>query len=305
MRPAALMLVLLPHARSMLRRPLCCSASGGAIGGAALRSSRGLAVRAAAAAEPAEQRRFLIENKHNDVERIACADPVELGRGLLETEGLPHICIAGESNAGKSSLINHLLHKKGLARASSVAGKTRSVDLMRVNDRVVIADLPGLPSRDGQVTQVYENYWGPLIYDYMRRCDTLLAMVYVHDIRWRVSPLVRRFLEDVQKQGLPVLLALTKDDKIVSTLSRVGGPPARDAEHEARQRMMRRARRSLGFDGVHLHYSTNSDLPVARKARRRLLRYIESLVDAGDREACARLLESIADEKRETGGEMS
>ena len=68
---------------------------------------------------------------------------------------LPHICVAGESNSGKSSLLNHLLRKNNIARASSVAGKTRSVDLMTVNDGVVLADLPGLPSRDHQVERIW------------------------------------------------------------------------------------------------------------------------------------------------------
>jgi putative ribosome biogenesis GTPase RsgA len=68
---------------------------------------------------------------------------------------LPHICVAGESNSGKSSLLNHLLRKNNMARASSVAGKTRSVDLMTVNDGVVLADLPGLPSRDHQVERIW------------------------------------------------------------------------------------------------------------------------------------------------------
>ena len=66
----------------------------------------------------------------------------EVAQGVRETDDLPHIAVAGESNAGKSSLLNHLL-KKELAKASSVAGKTRSVDMMLVNDALVVTDLPG------------------------------------------------------------------------------------------------------------------------------------------------------------------
>ena len=301
MRHAFSMLVLLPHTRSMLRplaaarrRPPCLSLSGSS------RVSAGTAPAAAASAAPpapdgpSAARRFLIENKNNHVLRMECGNPAVLRQGLAETEGLPHVCIAGESNAGKSSLINHLLHKKGLARASSVAGKTRSVDLMVVNEQVVLADLPGLPSRDGQVTAIWEARWGPLVFDYIARCDELLAMLYVHDIRWPVSARVRTFLDEVRAHQLPVLLVLTKDDRILTELR---DPQDREAEHALRQRLMRRVRRSLGFDGVHLHYSTNSELPVARKARRRLLRYVESMVDAGDRARCAAMLDGIAKEK--------
>ena len=160
------------------------------------------------------QKKFLINNDRNDVDVLQCATPQMVGQGLLELGGLPHICVAGESNAGKSSMINHLLRKKNLARASSVAGKTRSVDMMRVNEQLVVTDLPGLPSRDHQVSHIWETTWEPLVFDYIRQCDELLAMVYVHDIRWKVSPRVRSFIRSVQETGLPVLLVLSKDDRL-------------------------------------------------------------------------------------------
>ena len=238
---------------------------------------------------------FLIENSHNDVSRLLCPTRQVLEQGMLETASLPHICIAGESNAGKSSLINHLLHKRSLAKASSVAGKTRSVDMMLVNDRIVVTDLPGLPSRDGQVTAMWETQWRPLVFEYLQRCDGLLAMLYVHDVRWKTSSLVREFLADVEELGLPVLLVLTKDDRLVNELR---APVEPGDEHALRQRLMQRIRRSLNFDGVHLHYSTNSELAASRKARRRLLRYIESMVELGSREECADMLSGIARSKQ-------
>ena len=128
---------------------------------------------------------FLIRNDRNAVDVLKCANKPMLAQGLLEVGDLPHICVAGESNAGKSSLLNHLLRKKNLARASSVAGKTRSVDLMLVNEKVVLADLPGLPSRDHQVEGIWEASWRPLVYQYLRECESLRAMVYVHDVRRR------------------------------------------------------------------------------------------------------------------------
>ena len=243
---------------------------------------------------------FLIANSGNDVSVLKCPTPAVLQQGLLETAGLPQICIAGESNAGKSSLINHLLRKKSLARASSVAGKTRSVDMLLVNERVVVTDLPGLPSRDHQVADIWEHSWRPLVFNYMRNCDSLLAMVYVHDVRWKVSNLVREFLREVRETtGLPVILALTKDDKLADEVR--DGRPLKDAEAyrqaeiALRQRLMGRIRKSLEFDGVHVHYSVNNDLPNSRRARRRLLRYVESIVEAGTREESEKLLRDIGD----------
>ena len=184
----------------MRRWPLCVLLSTASAHRLALPASRrvGAAPRAAltTSAEEAEPKTarggdsfhdgdFLIRNDRNAVDVLKCANKPMLAQGLLEVGDLPHICVAGESNAGKSSLLNHLLRKKNLARASSVAGKTRSVDLMLVNERVVLADLPGLPSRDHQVEGIWEASWRPLVYQYLRECESLRAMVYVHDVRRR------------------------------------------------------------------------------------------------------------------------
>lgn len=80
---------------------------------------------------------FLIRNtKDNDVTMVQCPTPEKLNKALLRFEALPHLAVMGESNAGKSSLINSLLRKQH-AKASSVAGKTKSVDLMKINERFV------------------------------------------------------------------------------------------------------------------------------------------------------------------------
>jgi GTP-binding protein EngB required for normal cell division len=57
---------------------------------------------------------------------------------------LPEIAVVGRTNAGKSSLLNHVLGKAGAAKASSRAGKTSSIDLYLVNDSLVLADVPGI-----------------------------------------------------------------------------------------------------------------------------------------------------------------
>lgn len=256
-----------------------------------------------AASAVKKERKFLID-KHNDVLRLACPNPQVLQQGLLETAGLPQICIAGESNAGKSSLINHLLNKKSLAKASSVAGKTRSVDMMLVNEQVVLTDLPGLPSRDHQVAHIWEKTWEPLVFQYVRKCEGLRCMLYVHDVRWKITSYVRQFLDEVDANGLPVLLVLTKDDRIVSELkekdtagrgkNRATPEEQRENEHALRQRFMTRTRRALEYGGVHIHYSTDSSNASSRKARRRLLRYIESVVATNSREEARELLDGIA-----------
>lgn len=95
-----------------------------------------------------------------------------------------------------------------------------------------------------------------------------MCMFFVHDIRWEVSEPVREFLYAVRAAELPVILVLTKDDKVVDhvKIDKATGLPANPrSEHELRERYMRRIRRELDFSGVHLHYSTNSEKPFSRK----------------------------------------
>lgn len=249
-------------------------------------------VRCAASSASAPEPQFLVRNERNDVHIIQCPTAGVLKQAMLELGGLPHICVAGESNAGKSSLINHLL-KKQLARASSVAGKTRSVDMLEVNKRLVLTDLPGLPSRDHQVARMWQTSWQPLVMHYIRQCEPLRAMLYVHDVRWKVSPLVREFVHEVQNCGVPVLLVLTKDDHLREE-AKIAGV----LENEQRMKYTRGIRRALEFDGLHEHYTCESSLPAGRRGRRQLLRQIEQLVACDSRFAAAQMLENSAAKKQ-------
>src|SRR5262249_41151821 len=56
---------------------------------------------------------------------------------------LPEVAVAGRSNVGKSSLLNALLGRRGLARTSSTPGRTRQLNFFLVNEQLVIVDLPG------------------------------------------------------------------------------------------------------------------------------------------------------------------
>ena len=57
--------------------------------------------------------------------------------------GLPEVAIAGRSNVGKSSVLNCLVGRRGLARTSATPGRTRQLNFFEVNERFVLVDLPG------------------------------------------------------------------------------------------------------------------------------------------------------------------
>lgn len=260
------------------------------------RAMCGLAPRAAialSAAEPAADRpaasdgagagaAHLIRNHGNRVEILRCTDASELAEAAERFGHLPQVCFAGESNAGKSSMLNHLVGQR-VTRSSSVAGKTRSIDWIVVNDRVVLTDLPGLPARDGQTSMLWDSLFEPLFHAYMDAPCDLRAMLLLHDIRWRISSPIRDFVDEMRRVELPMLLVCTKDDQI--------------DEPSGRTILFEKLARKLDWHGPNVHYAATNETPAGRKARRQVLRYIETFVEAGSREAVGRKLDELGRER--------
>lgn len=89
---------------------------------------------------------------------------------------LPEVAFSGRSNVGKSSLINRLLNRKGLARTSATPGKTATVNFYRL-DRARLVDLPGYGY--AKVSKAERDRWGRLMEDYFadRQLMTFGAMI--------------------------------------------------------------------------------------------------------------------------------
>lgn len=125
---------------------------------------------------------------------------------------LPQLAIAGRSNVGKSSLLNRLVGRKKLARTSKSPGKTREINLFQVNDRFLIADLPGYGF--AKVPEEVRREWGPLIESYLGTSPLLLGIVLLLDARRGPTPDDGQMLDYLARLGLPTLYALTKIDKL-------------------------------------------------------------------------------------------
>ncbi|KAJ1456298.1 hypothetical protein M885DRAFT_587222 [Pelagophyceae sp. CCMP2097] len=240
-----------------------------------------------------DEAKYMVKNHKNKVEVVRCSSIPEIKDACLRWNDLPHICVAGESNAGKSSLINHLLNKQ-LAKSSSVPGKTKTVDLMRINDKLVLVDLPGLPARDGQIEKDWKKTFQTLINAYIVSSKPRL-LLFAHDIRWGISDFVKDFFQGMEV--MPRLLVLTKDDSLKEFLCKDSDDDelANAIEHRGRLVMSRGIRRALRFKGLQLHYSTQSlKSALARRGRRKLLRFIESCVNAESRGAASAMLDEAA-----------
>jgi GTP-binding protein len=99
----------------------------------------------------------------------------------------PEVAFAGRSNVGKSSLINTLVNRKGLARTSSAPGKTQSINFYLINGSVCLVDLPGYGY--AKAPQQVRKQWSPLIEKYCRSRENLCGVVVIIDARVGPTPL--------------------------------------------------------------------------------------------------------------------
>src|SRR6059058_4949536 len=91
------------------------------------------------------------------------------------TDGRPEIAFLGRSNVGKSSLINSLLLRKGLARTSNTPGRTQSINFFLVNDSFYFVDLPGYGY--AKVSKSMRSDWGIMAEEYLSRREPLVLCV--------------------------------------------------------------------------------------------------------------------------------
>lgn len=125
---------------------------------------------------------------------------------------LPEIAVAGRSNVGKSSFINSLLNRKGLARTSSKPGKTRTINFFLIDDQFYLVDVPGYGY--AKVSKQERNKWGRMMDEYFTQRETLKLTVLLVDSRHEPSALDIQMYDFLKHYGLPTLVVATKCDKV-------------------------------------------------------------------------------------------
>ena len=105
--------------------------------------------------------------------------------GWRQEVTLPEVAFAGRSNVGKSSLLNRLVRRKAFARVSNTPGRTREINFFKVNDRFVLADLPGYGY--ARIAKARKAEWLPLIEGYLRASTALRGVVQLLDVRHHPS----------------------------------------------------------------------------------------------------------------------
>ncbi len=140
--------------------------------------------------------------------RFICSAPNP--RAFPEPDG-PEIAFAGRSNAGKSSAINAICDRVGLARTSKTPGRTQAINFF-VGDHWRFADLPGYGF--ARVPPATKAAWQALIEGYLSRRQTLAGVVLVMDARRPLTSFDQQLLDWGTEFGLAFHLVLTKADKL-------------------------------------------------------------------------------------------
>lgn len=128
------------------------------------------------------------------------------------TDGRPEIAFLGRSNVGKSSLLNSLLNRKGLARTSNTPGRTQSINFFLVNDRFYFADLPGYGY--AKVSKTMRADWGRMAEQYLSERQELALSIQLVDSRHKPTELDRQLHEWLSYGNKPSIIVATKADKL-------------------------------------------------------------------------------------------
>lgn len=128
------------------------------------------------------------------------------------TDGLPEISFLGRSNVGKSSLINSLLNRKGLARTSNTPGRTQSINFFLINDSFYFADLPGYGY--ARVSKAMRQDWGKMAEEYLAKRQELMLSIQLVDSRHLPTQLDRQLHEWLIFHKKKHIVVATKADKL-------------------------------------------------------------------------------------------
>lgn len=124
------------------------------------------------------------------------------------------IAFAGRSNAGKSSALNTLTNQKSLARTSKTPGRTQLINLFEVVEGKRLVDLPGYGY--AEVPEEMKRKWQRALGEYLQKRQALKGLVVLMDIRHPLKDLDQQMIEWAVQSEIPVLLLLTKADKLAS-----------------------------------------------------------------------------------------
>ena len=125
---------------------------------------------------------------------------------------LPEFLMIGRSNVGKSSFINTLVHRKNIARTSSIPGKTQTLNFFLVNNNFYLVDVPGYGF--AKVSKSLKNKFGMIIEDYIQDRENLKLVFMLIDFRHKPTSDDVLMYDYLKYYNKDVVIIATKCDKV-------------------------------------------------------------------------------------------
>lgn len=122
------------------------------------------------------------------------------------------VALVGRSNAGKSSALNRLTGQKKLARISKTPGRTQMINYFEVAPEQYLVDLPGYGY--AKVPEAMRKHWRKTLHNYFSQRQSLCGLLLIMDSRHPLTELDQQMLSWCAAKPLPVLILLTKVDKL-------------------------------------------------------------------------------------------
>ena len=133
-------------------------------------------------------------------------------KASLPTGQIPEIAFSGRSNVGKSSLINTLINRKGIAKTSSTPGRTQSINFIDINNSLYFVDLPGYGY--ARVPDSVKKDWQHLIEGYLEKRENLKLVILIIDSRRDPREDEAQFADWLKLNGISYAVVITKIDKL-------------------------------------------------------------------------------------------
>ncbi len=175
-------------------------------------------------------------------------------------ETIPEYAFIGRSNVGKSSLINMLTGRKGLAKTSGKPGKTQLINHFKINDTWFLVDLPGYGY--AKVSKTHKKIFQKFITNYFNKRKQLISAFVLIDIRHTPQSIDTSFMEWLGENAIPFAIVFTKADKL----------KARDIEKQVTHYL--RHLTETSWEEAPIHFITSSSSGMGREA---VLDYIDQI----------------------------
>ena len=149
--------------------------------------------------------------------RLLFSKETNFVKGVVDMQGLPNpdkieVCFSGRSNVGKSSLINALTGRKGLARASNTPGRTQEINFFSIPENHYLVDLPGYGYANAPVKVVEQ--WQNLLKQYLAGRQSLRRAFVLVDGRHGVKKVDTEIMSMLDSSAVTFQVVLTKLDKV-------------------------------------------------------------------------------------------